>query len=61
MTGPSLSRRAFMAGGVTALLTTKLRAQPAAVYSAQAFVDSVGVNTHLNSQPYASRFGLHTR
>jgi hypothetical protein len=43
MTGPSFSRRAFMAGGVTALLTTKLRAQPAAVYSAHAFVDSVGV------------------
>lgn len=58
MTRPSLSRRAFMAGGATALLTSKLRAQPAAVYSAQAFVDSVGVNTHLNSEPYASGFEL---
>ena len=47
-----------MAGGATALLTSKLRAQPGAVYSARAFVDSVGVNTHLNSEPYASRFEL---
>ena len=58
MNGPSLSRRTFMAGGATALLTSKLQAQPAAVYSAAAFVDSVGVNTHLNSEPYASHFEM---
>jgi hypothetical protein len=30
----------------------------AAQYSAAAFVDSVGVNTHLSSEPYRSRFSL---
>ncbi len=54
MTGPSLSRRAFMAGGATG--SGQATPGATAVYSARAFVDSVGVNTHLNSEPYASRF-----
>ncbi len=53
-----LSRRAFLAGGTAALLAGPLRAQTAALYSAAAFADSVGVNTHLSSEPYAKRFGL---
>ena len=58
MIDPSISRRAFMAGSAATLLTSPLRAQTPGVYPAAAFVDSVGVNTHLNSEPYASRFEL---
>jgi hypothetical protein len=53
-----LSRRAFMMGGTAALLASPARAQGVPVCSAAAFADSVGVNTHLGSEPYASRFGL---
>ena len=53
-----LSRRALLAGGTAALLASPLRAQTAAAYSAAAFADSVGVNTHLSSEPYAKRFDL---
>jgi hypothetical protein len=50
-----LSRRAFMMGGTAAFLASPAHAQGVAVYSAAAFADSVGVNTHLSSEPYASR------
>ncbi len=38
------------------MLASPAGAQGAQVYSAAAFADSVGVNTHLGSEPYASRF-----
>ncbi len=57
MKGPLLSRRAFVAGSAATLLTTPLRAQVPIIHSAAAFVDSVGVNAHLSSEPYPSHFG----
>jgi hypothetical protein len=58
MVVPSLTRRAFLAGGAASLLSGPAAAETAAVHSAAAFTDSVGVNTHLSSEPYASRFEL---
>ena len=51
-----LSRRFFLSAGMATLATGPGAAQDAPVHSAAAFVDSVGVNTHISSEPYASRF-----
>jgi len=55
MTGPN--RRAILAGGAAALM---LRSFPAAASPlpgpSGAFTDSVGVNVHISSEPYASNF-----
>ena len=53
----NFSRRAFLMTGTGALLSLHARAEALSL-SAAAFVDSVGVNIHLSSEPYASRFGL---
>ena len=52
----SLSRRSFLSMGMAVLVGAPARAESALVHSAAAFVDSVGVNTHISSEPYASRF-----
>ncbi|MFD0935470.1 hypothetical protein ACFQ12_09785, partial [Methylobacterium trifolii] len=49
-------RRAVLQGGLALALTGRAVAAPVARASAAAFVDSVGVNVHISSEPYASRF-----
>ncbi len=51
-----LSRRAFLQGAAAALLAPTARAGGGDVYPAAAFARSVGVNTHMSSEPYASRY-----
>jgi hypothetical protein len=51
-----VSRRIFIQGAGAALLAGPARAQSAPAFSALDFAESVGVNTHLSSEPYASRF-----
>ncbi len=52
------TRRWLLQAAAATSLARPARAEPAAVASAAAFVDSVGVNVHLGSEPYASGFEL---
>lgn len=55
-----VSRRQLLWGGASLALANALaagsRAASATSYSASAFIDSVGVNTHLDSEPYRLHF-----
>lgn len=58
-----ITRRVLLKGGSSAILagpmfTSASSAQAAPIRSAASFIESVGVNTHLSSEPYASRFEL---
>ena len=53
---PKLDRRAFLAGAVLAGTWRCAWGGPIPPRSLEAFVDSIGVNTHLTSEPYQSRF-----
>ncbi len=54
--GLHLSRRAFLQAAAGSLLPSPSLSETRPFYSAAAFIGSVGVNTHLSSEPYASRF-----
>lgn len=66
-----LTRRSLIGSAAASLGLGIARAQPATtaaglaarapIYDADAFIDSVGVNVHLSSEPYASRFDLVAR
>lgn len=51
-----LSRRTLLQGAMVALLHRPASAQATTVHSASDFIDSVGVNSHLSSEPYAAAF-----
>jgi hypothetical protein len=54
-----MSRRGLLASATTALFCVNARSETSVeveIYSAPAMVDSVGINSHLSSGPYASRF-----
>ncbi|MBE7212168.1 MAG: hypothetical protein INR65_14195, partial [Gluconacetobacter diazotrophicus] len=52
-----LHRRALIQAGLAVLTAQGTQAADGPLPRAQAFVDSVGVNTHLSSEPYASALG----
>lgn len=56
MINPPLTRRVFLQGAAASLLAGPARGS--GVYSAASFADSIGINTHMSSEAYASRYRL---
>ena len=58
-----ISRRCFLAGALAAAAPFRAtaRAVSAPSFAARDFIESIGVNTHLSSEPYVSRFPIVSR